>query len=307
MLALTLFITASCWILIYIKSIRDARNKTRASLESNETLKNQVFLLTGSSRGIGEQIAYKLAAQKAILILPVRSIPNSLVDLIHKCRQLGSPRVHALMYDASDHASCVKVVGEALSLEKRLDGVILNHATSVFEPLFQMFKEDQTKIIRATMEANYFGFVTLALEALPHLQKTAREERKSAALVVVGSLAGRVAGPFVHAYSASKHAIDGFFNCLRHELAMVPDNRVVLTNCVLGAIGTQNFFDTVSVRAKSVVKLAVTPEETAQRILESIMGKEEQFYFPAYIQAQYVMNALSHRFGFKANRLAHGL
>ncbi|KAJ3086019.1 hypothetical protein HK100_008839 [Physocladia obscura] len=152
------------------------------------------------------------------------------------------------------------------------------------------------------MESNYFGYVNIALAAIPHLQKS-----DTASLTVVGSLAGRVGSPFVHAYSASKFAIDGFFNCLRHELAFQKENKIVITNCVLGAIGTQNFFDTVSVHSESVLKIAVSPEDTARRILEGIVGREKQFYFPAFIQAQYVINSISPALGYKILRIAHNL
>ncbi|KAJ3017644.1 UNVERIFIED_CONTAM: WD40 repeat domain 95 [Siphonaria sp. JEL0065] len=287
-------------------SLHKARSKVRAKLLSNQALTGAVVIVTGASRGIGEQLAYQLAAQQATLVLPVRDLIKA-EAIVNRCKELGARKVHTIKYDASDRESCISLVEETVNLEGRLDAIILNHATSCFEPLFQMSKEDQTKIIRNTMESNYFGYVNIAMAALPHLQKTAHDSSKCTSIVIVGSLAGRVGTPFVHAYSASKHAIDGFFNCLRHELALVPNNKVVLTNCVLGAIGTQNFYDTVSGHAKSILQIAVSPAETATRIVEAFVGQEEQFYFPSIIQAQYLINAVSHQLSFKVGRMAYGL
>ncbi|KAJ3296872.1 hypothetical protein HDU79_005454 [Rhizoclosmatium sp. JEL0117] len=305
MLAITLSIIALCWAYVFLWSIRESRNKARESLKSKAVLKGQVFILTGASRGIGEQLAYKLSEQQATLMLPVRDVSKA-ASIVKKCEELGG-KVHTIKYDAADRDSCVKLVEETVALEGRLDGIVLNHATSCFEPLFAMSADDQEKLIRSTMESNYFGYVNITLAGLPHLQKTGAAFNKHGRLVVVGSLAGRVATPYVHAYSASKHAIDGFFNCLRHELALLPDNKVVMTNCLLGAIGTQNFYDITTPQSKSVQTMAVTPEATAQRIIEGFIGEEEQFYFPAIIQAQYVINSISHRMAFKVVRMAHGL
>ncbi|KAI9331219.1 hypothetical protein BDR26DRAFT_922217 [Obelidium mucronatum] len=305
MIAITLAIIAACWLFVFAQNLLNNRKRVRSQIASKDALKGSVIVLTGSSRGIGEQLAYQLAAQQATLVLPVRDI-GKVEKIINKCEQLGG-KVHVMKYDASDRDSCVHIVAEAAKLEGRLDGVILNHATSIFEPLLGMSSDSQQTIIRTTMESNYFGYVNISLAALPHLQKTGELHGKNTSIVVVGSLAGRVGTPYVHAYSASKHAIDGFFNCLRHELALDPKNRIVLTNCVLGAIGTQNFYDTVTQHAASILKIAVSPEDTASRIVEAYLGREEQFYFPSIIQAQYVIHAISHRLSFKLARLAHGL
>ena len=91
----------------------------------------------------------------------------------------------------------------------------------------------QLAIVRQTFDVNTFSFMSLATAALPVLEAT------GGAIVVVSSMAGKMGLPAVAAYSSSKHALHGFFDSLRHDLANSRSN-VSITTAILGSIDTES-------------------------------------------------------------------
>jgi len=67
------------------------------------------------------------------------------------------------------------------------------------------------------MEVDYFSYVVLTRALLPHFK-----ERKAGHFVVTSSVMGKIGTPMRAAYAAAKHALHGFFDCLRAEVT--PDN-----------------------------------------------------------------------------------
>ncbi|KAJ3330860.1 hypothetical protein HDU76_004662 [Blyttiomyces sp. JEL0837] len=268
----------------------DEQKRIAAGLKD---LPGKVVLITGASRGIGEQLAYLYAKQRTHLILSARS-QSRLESIATTCRNLGSPSVHIFPLDASSEKSCNDLIQECVGkLNKgKLDVLVLNHCQSVYEPLLLMDVEKRDKCIRNLMETNFFGYTRLALQSLPYLFKSGTTKSPSS-IIVISSLAGKVPTPMTHAYAASKHAIDGFFGSLKHEIRTTPNPsfggtvaaggndkagpRVVITMATLGAINTESFQETVM---ESVKGTAVSVESTARRIVEAGAGRVEQVIHP---------------------------
>src|SRR5690606_32867966 len=74
--------------------------------------------------------------------------------------------------------------------------------------------ETRLEVDRRIMEVNYFGTVALTKALLPSMLQA-----KSGHFVVVTSVMGKIGTPQRSAYAASKHALHGFFDCLRAEVA----------------------------------------------------------------------------------------
>ncbi|KAI8851548.1 hypothetical protein BC829DRAFT_119276 [Chytridium lagenaria] len=190
-----------------------------------------------------------------------------------------------------DESSCAALVAKAAELEGgTIDVVVLNHTLSVFKPLFEFEVKERMQAIKEMIQANYIGYVTIALAALPYLEKSSANNDLTSNLVVVSSLAGKFPTPNVHAYAASKHAIDGFFNALRYELiakwksedaaakfagATPCRRKVVVTVGILGAIKTESFLEATP---KEIHGTAVSPDGTAQAIVENAAAGVEQVY-----------------------------
>jgi len=177
--------------------------------------KDHVVIITGASSGIGEALAYLLADQGAWLALAARSA-DKLDAVAAECERRGAKAI-AVPTDVIVEEQCKRLIERALEQYRRIDMLINNAGFSVTAPFADLpdlagFKE--------VMDTNLMGSVYCTYYALPHLKQTRGR------IVGVSSLSGRLPLPFNSAYSASKHAMAGFFDTLRLELA---DSGVTVT------------------------------------------------------------------------------
>lgn len=216
---------------------------------SLQKLAGKRVVITGSSQGIGEQMAYVHCSAGASVLLVARS-QGKLDRVAKECRR-RSPSgsgadtaitVATLSADLSDVEGCgAKVISAAKAELGGLDILILNHIVnsgSAYDSRGWLAAgggewKQQLAILRETFDVNTFSFVALATAALPEL------EASSGALVAVSSMAGKMGLPAVAVYSASKHALHGFFDSLRHDLINSGSN-VSVTTVVLGSIDTES-------------------------------------------------------------------
>ncbi|KAJ3414885.1 hypothetical protein HDV05_005949 [Chytridiales sp. JEL 0842] len=272
---------------------------------SAKRLEGKVVVITGSSKGIGEQLAYQYAGRGCTLILAART--TSLLEKVKdRCLSLGSPRVHILHFDASSQNSCDSFVSQVHKAEGgKVDILVLNHAASVTKALFELGDaKAQGDAVKSMIDTNYLGYVYPALGLLPSLESSGSLDSPSS-LIVVSSLAGKVTTPLVHAYAASKHAIDGFFSGLRHELeTSKKDIRVKLTVGVLGAIKTEGFLESMN---PSIHGLAVDAVETSRVIVEHGLMHTGVFYHPKYIQFLPIIQSISYDLAYYISRKTFGL
>jgi short-subunit dehydrogenase len=84
--------------------------------------------------------------------------------------------------------------------------------------------ETSLGVQRQVMELDYFSYVALTQAVLPHFA-----ERKAGHFVVVSSVMGKIGTPMRSAYAAAKHALHGFFDCLRAEVSRMNIQVTVLT------------------------------------------------------------------------------
>ena len=74
-------------------------------------------------------------------------------------------------------------------------------------------EETSVELGRQQLETNFWGTVKLTNELLPHFRKN-----RNGKIITVGSIVGLISLPNVAYYSASKHALEGYFKSLRFEL-----------------------------------------------------------------------------------------
>ncbi len=153
-------------------------------------------LVTGTSSGIGLEIARRFKA--------------------HGYRVFGTSRKPAtsaefetLALDVTNHESARACVEHVLNTAGRID-VLVNNAGY---DLYAAAEETSDDELRAQMETNFFGAVRLTRLVAP----TMRDQR-SGRIVQLSSVGGLVALPFNSAYAASKFALEGYSEALRHEL-----------------------------------------------------------------------------------------
>lgn len=165
-------------------------------------------LLTGASSGIGRELALALAAERARLALVARDA-NRLDEVATLCRQRGAEAV-TVSADLSGQDGCRDALARTLEAFGRLDVLLLDAGQDMWARLDEV---TDPSIYERLMRVNYLGPAWLAHGALPHLKASAGR------IVVVSSLAGLTGVPTRTGYAATKHALHGFFDSLRVELA----------------------------------------------------------------------------------------
>lgn len=170
----------------------------------------KVIIITGSSDGIGAEVARQLArahGKDAALVLAARNAA-SLDAVARDCAAAGAQTL-VVPTDVSVQAQCVALVAATMARFGRIDALINNAGRSA-HALFEEVRD--LAWYEELMRINLWGSVWCTHAALPYL----RQSRGS--IVAVSSLAGLVGVPGRTAYSASKFAMAGFFEALRAEL-----------------------------------------------------------------------------------------
>ncbi|XP_040212980.1 dehydrogenase/reductase SDR family member 7B isoform X2 [Rana temporaria] len=248
--------------------------KVLQKLRSSAYVQDAVVVITGATSGLGKECAkvfYKAGAQ---LVLCGRS-EERLKDLINELSRMpkGTIQVykpHMVIFDLSDVEAVTSAATEILQLAGKVDILINNAGISYRGTILN------TKITvdRMIMDTNYFGPVALTKALLPSMINNKRGH-----IVAISSIQGKISIPFRSAYSASKHATQAFFDCLRAE--MVP-HEIDVTVISPGYIQTRLSLNAVTedgskygVMDKTTAE-GRTPEEVAQIVLRAVGERSKE-------------------------------
>ena len=171
-------------------------------------MKGNRIILTGASEGIGRALALALAARGARVALAARD-RERLESLAQQCRAAGGEAI-AVPTDVTSEHDLEWLVAETVKTFGGIDVVVHNAGITMWSR-FDALKD--LSIFERLMEVNYLAPVRLTALALPHLKAS------RGLIVAVASLAGLTGVPERSAYAGSKHAMVGFFDSLRIELA----------------------------------------------------------------------------------------
>lgn len=178
---------------------------------------NKVIWITGASSGIGEALAYKFSEEGAKLILSSRR-PEELERVRKACVNPGN--VVVLPVDLVAMDTLPEKTAEALRAFGHIDIMVHNGGISQRS----LVENTAMSVHRQVMELDYFSYVELTRLLLPHFL-----ERKAGHFVVVSSVMGKIGTPMRAAYAAAKHALHGFFDCLRAEVSKAGVKVTLLT------------------------------------------------------------------------------
>ncbi|KAJ6659042.1 hypothetical protein lerEdw1_019344, partial [Lerista edwardsae] len=233
---------------------------------SEEMVQGKRVLVTGSSTGIGEQIAYEFARMGAHVMVTARS-EKRLQEVVRKCVELGASSAQYVLADMSNLTAAQQVVEETKSKLGSLDFLVLNHVGGRFG--IEPFEGDMESVISSTT-INFLSYVQLTVAAMDML----RESRGG--IVVISSMCGRLSCAFTVPYAAAKFALEGFYSSLRAELR-VRKIQLDITVAVLGFIDS----DTA---VKSVHgKFALVPapkEDCARAVVRAGVLRHREVFFP---------------------------
>ncbi|MBB2947687.1 NAD(P)-dependent dehydrogenase (short-subunit alcohol dehydrogenase family) [Actinoplanes lutulentus] len=162
---------------------------------------SKVWLITGTSRGLGRQLAESVLAAGDRVVATTRRA-------VKKERQ--NDRLRTVALDVTDPASARAAVAAAIDAFGRLD-VVVNNAGYADVASIEDMPEDS---FRAQIDANFFGVVNVTRAALPVLRA-----QGSGHIVQVSSVGGRVGSTGLGAYQSAKWAVGGFSEVLAKEVA----------------------------------------------------------------------------------------
>jgi short-subunit dehydrogenase len=170
-------------------------------------LAGQVMLITGASSGIGLVTARRAAKRGARVMLVARNEP-ALAQIVAQIVEAGGTAAYAV----ADVGVIDEVRAAArLAVERfgRIDTWVNCAGVAIYAKLGDTPEEEHRRLF----QTNYFGMVHGALTAVEHLRT------EGGALITIGSIAGDFPSPIMGAYAASKHAVKGYIESLRIELA----------------------------------------------------------------------------------------
>ena len=225
-------------------------------------LNDKMIAITGASSGIGESAARLIAREGAVPILMARS--RDKLDRI--AASIGAPcGVYALDVTSTEQVN--ETFHRALDRYGRIDALVNNAGFGLFE----RFADAPLEHFEQMMDVNYFGLVRCTKAVLPHMLQAGQGH-----IVNIASLAGKIGTAKSTGYAATKHAVLGFTNSLRQELA---GTGVRLSAINPGPVDTAFFerADPSGTYVAGIKRLMLKPEQVAAHIVKVLRsGKAEQ-------------------------------
>ncbi len=171
----------------------------------------KVILITGASSGIGKDAALKLIKEGHIVYGAARR-KNLMDELV----QAGG---YSIQMDVTKKDEISSAVNQIINEQGKIDVLFNNAGYGVYGAVENVSIDDA----RRQFDVNIFGLAAITKEVLPHMR-----EQKSGTIINTSSMGGKMYTPLGAWYHATKHALEGWSDCLRLELKAFNINVVVI-------------------------------------------------------------------------------
>ncbi|MBT3345638.1 MAG: SDR family oxidoreductase [Gemmatimonadetes bacterium] len=256
-------------------------DRTKPSMFANRSI-----LITGASSGLGAALAQSLAAGGARLTLMARR-GDRLAEVVAACEAVGGT-AQAIEGDVTRVEDGQRLTSAAVDAYGQIDGLIANAGLSMWARFDEV---EDLGVFRRLMEVNYLGAVHCVHPALPYLKKS------GGMFVAISSIQARIGVPNHTGYVASKHALQGFCDALRMEVA---DDGVGILSVLLHwlrdtelrehAFGADGEAVGASRRKHSSESIGL--EEACEKILAAMGRREREIVLPWKLKALLGVNLL---------------
>lgn len=236
---------------------------------SHVTYNNKIIWITGASSGIGEAVAYAFAREGAHIIISARRT-QELERVRADCPDKA--KVTIVQLDVGDYTAVQSTVQPVLEKFGRID-VLFNNAGISQRALAN---DTSIEVYKKIMDVNFMGSVAMTKAVLPMML-----QQQSGHIAVISSLTGKFSTALRTGYSASKHALHGFFDGLRCEvwkenisISIICPGFVkthVSENALRGDGIPQNKMD-------DAIKHGLEPAFVAEKIIEQMKNGKEEIY-----------------------------
>ncbi|MEH6636491.1 MAG: SDR family oxidoreductase [Halioglobus sp.] len=236
-------------------------------------VKNKVAIVTGSSSGVGAELAVKLAALGARVVVNYANTLAGAEQTVARITEAGGAAI-LCRADVSDEAQCVKLVDQAVTAFGQLDILVNNAGTTTYVEHKQLDKLTD-EIWQSTLGTNLMGPFYMTRAAAPEIAK-----RGGGEIVMTSSIAGLTTNGSSMAYCASKAAL----NSMTRTLAKALGEQNIRVNAICPGLidgrwaqeGWADDWEGVKalVRDKSPLSKVSTPEDVADSIMSIITGTD---------------------------------
>ncbi|UCZ54655.1 SDR family oxidoreductase [Bacillus shivajii] len=234
----------------------------------------QRVVITGASSGIGEEVAREVARRGGVPILMARSY-GKLLNIASEIKEETGVAPYVFEVDISNKEDIHDVF---LNIKQTIGHVTVLVNNAGFG-LFDSVQEASIEDIEAMFQVNVFGAISSTKSVLPSMI-----EKNEGHIIFIASQAGKLATPKSSGYSASKHAILGFANSLRMEVA---DENVNVSVVNPGPVRTK-FFDMADKSGeyqKNVERYMLDSEKVAIKTVDLIEKPKRELNLPRWMSA----------------------
>lgn len=169
---------------------------------------NKVILITGASRGIGRDIAKKLAQNGEKVIANYNKSKNEAEELKKELEEQGIT-IDIYKADVSKREEVKDLINYVEEKYKKIDVLINNAGIDQIKPFMEVKEQEWNNIIEVNLKS-VFNCTQEVLENMIH--------NKNGLIINISSIWGQIGASCEVAYSASKAAIDGMTKALAKEM-----------------------------------------------------------------------------------------
>ncbi|MCG8309561.1 MAG: SDR family oxidoreductase [Cytophagales bacterium] len=171
-------------------------------------LSDRTIWITGASSGIGEELTYQLAEKGNRLIISARR-REELERVRLNCKKEAQKNIRAVVLDLSDLDALDAAAKNVLEIYGRVDVLVNNGGISQRS----LVADTDFEVDKRLINVNFLSAVKLTKYVLPGMIRN-----NDGHVLITSSMVGKFGTPFRSSYSASKHALHGFFDALRAEV-----------------------------------------------------------------------------------------
>jgi 3-oxoacyl-[acyl-carrier protein] reductase len=168
---------------------------------------DRVVLITGSSRGIGAEVAVKAAAEGARVAVHYQQSTEGAERTLERARSVGA-EAESFQADIGDGLSAEGLVARVIERFGRLDGLVNNAGRTQVGPVLEIVPSEWEAVIRTDLTATFHT----CRAAVPSMI-----ERGSGSIVNIASRLGQMGVAETAAYSAAKAGLIGLTRALAKE------------------------------------------------------------------------------------------
>jgi short-subunit dehydrogenase len=232
--------------------------------------KNQVILITGASSGIGKEAAIEFAKLGANIVLVARK-KDKLEQTANELKKFDTS-ILVCQCDVSKRDQVKQMSKKVLEKFGSIDILVNNAGFAIYGSVSDLTIDE----IESQMETNYFGMIYCTKNFLPSMLK-----KKSGHIVNVASVAASFGLPGIASYCASKFAMLGFSEGLKHELKGTGVGITVVSPIMVRT----NFFEHPSFEKMPKFSLVSLSSKTvAKTILKAANSSRLEIIVPSVVR-----------------------